>query len=186
MFAHCPSAQKSAFLCHPGLRQAPSPTSYILTPKPQGKPEALQGQQDLTLLMPQAILIGLLCKLLKPTNNKWERLHFSSAQPRARSPVQDTEGAREARDSHKPPLWSVFLLRFIYSFVYFREILPREQVRLSALTQGWSQNPNSKQWEQFNSTIPAFLKVWLPSFKTYHVFTKAVNTQITMFLGIKK
>ena len=70
MFAHCPSAQKSVFLCHPGLRQAPSPTPYILTPKPQGKPEALQGQQDLTLLMPQAILIGLLCKLLKPTNGK--------------------------------------------------------------------------------------------------------------------
>lgn len=68
--------------------------------------------------------------------NKWERLHFSSAQPRARSPAQDTEGAREARDSHEQPLWSVFLLRFIYSFVYFREILPREQVRLSALTQG--------------------------------------------------
>ena len=77
-WARHPSAQKSAFLCHPGLRQAPSLTPYILTPKPQGKPEALQGQQDLTLLMPQGTLIGLLCKLLKPTNGKVSLLFFET------------------------------------------------------------------------------------------------------------
>lgn len=184
MFTHCPSTQKSAFLCHPGLRQAPSLTPYILTPKPQGKPEALQGQQDLTLLMPEGTLVGLLCKLLKPTNGK--DYTFLLLSHRLGVPLRTQRGYVRPETVTSRHIWSVFLLRFIYSFAYFREILPREQVRLSALTQGWSQNHNRKQWEQVNSTIPSFLKVWRPSFKIQHVFTKTANTQITTFLGIKK
>lgn len=80
-------------------------------------------------------------------------------------------------------IWSLFLLRLISSFVYFREILPREQVMLWALTQSWSQDQDSKQQEQFNSIIPS--SGWCPpSFMGSHG-TKTVNTHITVtFLGI--
>lgn len=86
--------------------------------------------------MPQGTLIGLLCKLLQPTHGKVYT--FLLIQLQARSPAQDTEGASEARGLTvtSSQIWSLFLLGFIYSFVYFREILPREQVRLSVWTPG--------------------------------------------------
>lgn len=83
----------------PGAQQAPSLTPYILTPKPQGKPEALQGQQDLNFA--DAPGDADWAALQTAETNKWQRLHFPSAQPQARSPAQDTEGASETRDSHE-------------------------------------------------------------------------------------
>lgn len=143
----CSRAQKSVFLCGPALAGSltdPLNSDSKATGKAWGSSRVVPRQQD-PLPMPQRTLTGLPYRPLKPTN--CEDYAFFLIQPQSRSPVQDTEGANEARGLTVPSsqIWSHFLWRLIYSFVYFRGILPRKQVRLSALTRGWSQNHDSKQ-----------------------------------------
>ena len=86
------------------------------------------------MLMPQGTLVGLLCKLLKPTDGK--DYTFPLLSRRLGVLLRTQRGQVRPETVTSCHIWSVFLLRFIYSFAYFREILPREQVRLSALTRG--------------------------------------------------
>lgn len=118
-YARIVSGHSGVFLSDPELRQAPSPT-----PSRSFQGQALRGGPQIAGLTSTDGMEDTVC---------WNQQSVWGytclwTEPQARSPARDTEVISEARRLTVlgSQVGSLFLLRMTYSFLYFREMLPRE------------------------------------------------------------